>query len=216
MIIQRVKGKQGSGKTQMLVSLAKGAVASGLKVAFIVPTVKSQHQLLASWELQGVDVFSFKTGVMLRRGPISKYDVVLLDDCHAMGQEDGDPVSLAFSAFRTLVNSSVLIVGTYTELDSKSESFNDSGSKYLRDMHCLVDGKADVYAVIDAFEVNCPARQHAIKKLLCSGIRGKGDTLQDLKEARDAIDRALQMEKVRALLPSSPKDNQVVTITVNQ
>lgn len=71
--------------------------------------------------------------------------------------------------------------------------FNESGSKYLREMKCLVDGKADIYSVIETFQVKCPARQHAIKKILCSGIRGKGDELQDLREARDAIDRAIQM-----------------------
>lgn len=60
-------------------------------------------------------------------------------------------------------------------------------------MRCLVDGKADVYTVLDAFEVICPARQHAIKKLLCAGLRGKGSEMQDLSEARDAIDRAIQM-----------------------
>lgn len=76
-------------------------------------------------------------------------------------------------------------------------NFNASGSKYLRAVTCLVNGKADVYAVLEAFNVTCPARQHAIKKLLCSGIRGKGDALQDLTEAADAIDRAIQMEKAR-------------------
>jgi len=75
-------------------------------------------------------------------------------------------------------------------------AFNASGSKYLRHI-TLIDGKADVYAVLDAFAVTCPARQHAIKKLLCSGIRGKGDVMQDLKEARDAIDRAIQMQQAR-------------------
>jgi hypothetical protein len=75
--------------------------------------------------------------------------------------------------------------------------FNTSGSKYLREMRCLVNGRADVYAVLDAFAVTCPARQHAIKKLLCSGIRGKGDTLQDLQEAKDAVERAIQMEHAR-------------------
>ena len=75
--------------------------------------------------------------------------------------------------------------------------FNSSGSKYLRNIPCLVEGKADVYAVLDAFNVTCPARQHAIKKLLCSGIRGKGDTLQDLQEANDAITRAIQMEETK-------------------
>jgi hypothetical protein len=79
-----------------------------------------------------------------------------------------------------------------------SENFNASGSKYLRKMRHLIDGRADVYAVLVAFEVTCPARQHAIKKLLCSGIRGKGDAVQDLSEAKDAIDRAIQIEKVQA------------------
>ena len=75
--------------------------------------------------------------------------------------------------------------------------FNKSGSKYLREMTCLIDGKADVYAVLDAFNVICPARQHAIKKLLCAGLRGKGDASQDLSEALDAVSRSIQMNKAR-------------------
>lgn len=74
---------------------------------------------------------------------------------------------------------------------------NESGSKYLRETKCPVDGKIDVYSVLEAFDVTCPARQHAIKKLLCSGIRGKGDVIQDLREARDAVNRAIQMEQSR-------------------
>lgn len=84
----------------------------------------------------------------------------------------------------------------------ENKQFNASGSKYLRPMHHLVDGKADVYAVLIAFNVTCPARQHAIKKLLCSGIRGKGSCLQDLSEARDAIDRAIQIAD-----PCTPANN---------
>lgn len=79
----------------------------------------------------------------------------------------------------------------------KKTEFNPSGSKYLRSMTSLVDGKADVYAVLEAFDVRCPARQHAIKKLLCCGLRGKATTEQDLLEARDAIDRAVQMQQGR-------------------
>ncbi|MCK2097252.1 hypothetical protein [Thauera aromatica] len=78
-----------------------------------------------------------------------------------------------------------------------SETFNDSGRKYLRAVPCSILGRVDVYAVIDAFGVACPARQHAVKKLLCSGLRGKGDALQDLREARDAVDRAIQMQEAR-------------------
>ena len=84
-----------------------------------------------------------------------------------------------------------------SHFSSANGEFNVSGLKYLREMRCLVDGPPDVYAVLEAFAVTCPARQHAVKKLLCSGIRGKGDALQDLQEARDAIDRAIQMQQVR-------------------
>jgi hypothetical protein len=76
------------------------------------------------------------------------------------------------------------------------DEFNGSGSKYLRDITpYLVNGKTDVYAVLKAFKVECPGRQHAIKKLLCSGLRGKGSAKQDLEEARDAVTRAIQLEK---------------------
>jgi hypothetical protein len=80
-----------------------------------------------------------------------------------------------------------------------SHSFNRSGSKYLREIPCLFDEKVDVYAVLDAFDVRCPARQHAIKKLLCAGLRGAKDVIDDLREARDAIDRAIQMQHAREL-----------------
>jgi hypothetical protein len=69
-----------------------------------------------------------------------------------------------------------------------------SGSKYLRDVQ-LIDGKIDVYAVLVAFGVSCPARQHAIKKLLCAGLRGKGDELQDLRESIDAVRRAIEIKE---------------------
>ena len=72
-------------------------------------------------------------------------------------------------------------------------NFNESGSKYLRNIILTPENKVDVYAVLDAFAVVCPARQHAIKKLLCAGLRDKGSVLQDLEEARDAIDRAIQI-----------------------
>ena len=81
----------------------------------------------------------------------------------------------------------------YEHVDEpQADSINRSGLKYLRDVQ-LIGGKIDVYAVLVAFGVSCPARQHAIKKLLCAGLRGKGDELQDLHEAGDAIDRAIQI-----------------------
>ena len=75
----------------------------------------------------------------------------------------------------------------------------DPGSKYHRTIHGVSEGTAivDVYNVLEAFSVTCPACQHAIKKLLCAGLRGKGSRLQDLTEAAASITRAIELEKQR-------------------
>ncbi len=75
-----------------------------------------------------------------------------------------------------------------------------TGNKYHRTIMSLAGNSAigcpvDVYCVLKAFEVTCPARQHAIKKLLCAGLRGKGSELQDLREAGDAVIRAVEMQQ---------------------
>ena len=59
----------------------------------------------------------------------------------------------------------------------------------------------DVYDVITAFDVHCPAKAHAIKKLLKSGQRGYKDEEQDLNESIQAIERA------KELLTNFNKDN---------
>lgn len=51
----------------------------------------------------------------------------------------------------------------------------------------------DVYDVLEAFDVVNPALQHAIKKLLMPGARGKGGYTQDLNEAIQSVNRALEM-----------------------
>lgn len=75
------------------------------------------------------------------------------------------------------------------------------GKKYLRTIYSPIDGssiKVDVYAVLEAFGVTCSARQHAIKKLLCAGLRGKGSELSDLDDAINASGpRMLQMQVIR-------------------
>jgi len=80
-------------------------------------------------------------------------------------------------------------------------SESPSGNKYHRRIPSVESiGEftiRDVYSVLEAFQVTCPARQHAIKKLLCAGIRGKGDSLQDLRETKDAIVRAIELETQR-------------------
>lgn len=72
------------------------------------------------------------------------------------------------------------------------------GDKYVRTVHDIKEPKntckVDVYEVLEAFQVTCPARQHAIKKLLCAGLRNKGSVMQDLNEAKFSIVRALEMQ----------------------
>lgn len=48
----------------------------------------------------------------------------------------------------------------------------------------------DFYDIMVAYDIRCPATQHAIKKLLKAGNRGAKDILQDYREARGSIVRA--------------------------
>lgn len=73
-----------------------------------------------------------------------------------------------------------------------------TGNKYHRTIHPLPNRDeepitVDVYSVIAAFGITCPGRQHAIKKLLCAGLRGKNDQRQDLVESIDAIKRSIEI-----------------------
>lgn len=71
----------------------------------------------------------------------------------------------------------------------------DNKTKYDRTV-VGKDGReavVDVYDVLKAFNVQCPARQHALKKMLCAGLRGKGDELQDLREAILATERSVEL-----------------------
>jgi hypothetical protein len=67
----------------------------------------------------------------------------------------------------------------------------NSLNKYQRQVKSTV---IDVYDVLVAFEVNNPATAHAVKKLLASGQRGYKDVIQDLKEAVQSIERAIEIE----------------------
>ncbi len=51
----------------------------------------------------------------------------------------------------------------------------------------------DVYRVLSLFKVTEPCIQHAIKKLLCAGDRGDKSDIKDITEARDTLNRHLEM-----------------------
>jgi len=58
------------------------------------------------------------------------------------------------------------------------------------------DGKSitvDVYDVLKAFNVTCPALQHLIKKGLCAGLRGHKNINTDLREILISAKRAIEL-----------------------
>lgn len=77
------------------------------------------------------------------------------------------------------------------------------GSKYLKRIHPASVASVyednsidvDVYCVLEAFNVECQATGHAIKKLLCAGQRKKGNRLEDLMGAMAALNRAIDLQE---------------------
>lgn len=91
-----------------------------------------------------------------------------------------------FPLFKSIVGG----VELYISLE-EIEKIEDT-NKYARTIHGV---EVDVYDVLVAWNVTCPATQHAIKKLLMPGQRGNKDKLQDLEEAGKAIERAIELNR---------------------
>ena len=66
----------------------------------------------------------------------------------------------------------------------------------------------DVYDVLNAFAVTCPATQHAIKKLLMPGKRGHKSELGDLLEARASVDRAIDLAHERKCIADAERERK--------
>lgn len=71
------------------------------------------------------------------------------------------------------------------------EAKKEKHSHYFKDVSGLKS--IDVYRVIELFEVNHPALQHALKKVLAAGRRGAKSAEQDAHEAIDSLNRFLEM-----------------------
>lgn len=73
-------------------------------------------------------------------------------------------------------------------------------NKYLRTIRTAQgELQVDVYDVLEAFNVTCPAMQHLAKKALCAGLRGHKDAATDLTDIRESIERAIEMQRLRGL-----------------
>lgn len=68
-------------------------------------------------------------------------------------------------------------------------------TKYSREI--APDVWVDVYDVLEAFNVTCPALQHLVKKALAPGQRGHKTALEDIKEVLASAKRALELAERR-------------------
>ena len=73
----------------------------------------------------------------------------------------------------------------------------DANSKYNRTIVGLDGTKTyvDVYRTLVAFNIQDPELQHALKKLLCLGIRDKGSYEQDLNEAILSLNKLVERKE---------------------
>ena len=77
-----------------------------------------------------------------------------------------------------------------------NESMSFKYPKYYKDVSQLTE--VDVYAVHKLYDIQDPSGciHHASKKLLLSGVRTGGKSkYKDIKEARDTLNRWLEMNK---------------------
>lgn len=69
---------------------------------------------------------------------------------------------------------------------------DNKNSHYYKDVSHLES--IDFYRICKLYEITDPCAQHALKKLLCLGVRSGGKTYeQDVKDVRDSLNRMLQM-----------------------
>jgi hypothetical protein len=93
--------------------------------------------------------------------------------------------------------------GEHYEQVKRSVVEIDNNNKYSRKIKSIsVGGQifdiyVDVYDVLDAFECANSASEHGVKKLLKPGGRGAKTVIQDLKEARDSINRSIELEEAK-------------------
>lgn len=122
--------------------------------------------------------------------------VELGHECKAKGYDDWHPVSVADHSLGKPYSYWKEHGTTVRTKECKPFTPN----KYTRYIPTL-DGRkvpVDVYCVLAAFPTGSSAVDHAVKKQLAPGQRGHKDRIQDLKEARDSLTRAIELEEANA------------------
>jgi hypothetical protein len=66
-------------------------------------------------------------------------------------------------------------------------------AKHVKCKSCEENTGIDVYDVLQAFDVTCPAIQHAVKKLLRCGNKPGENELDEIRGAITSLNRAVEM-----------------------
>ena len=103
---------------------------------------------------------------------------------------------------RKITYNQLMAIGKLKRLMNERDKVNTSerpnsselkdGDKYIRTIYglCGTPVKVDVYRVLDAFNTGCAATDHAVKKMLCAGLRGHKDKLTDIDNAIESLQAA--------------------------
>ncbi len=116
--------------------------------------------------------------------------------------EDRDEQERRLSHYRELYDcleeAGITIEQVITHLTSDLVTIPENTTSYPHYFKALPKNvtHVDVYWVLQAWSVSNPAVQHAVKKMLCTGNRGVKDKTTDLEEARDSLNRAIELEKL--------------------
>ena len=86
------------------------------------------------------------------------------------------------------------VVGDATEhANDTPKAKPENAKKYNHYFVPVPYSHIDVYRVLELFKVTDNAIGHAVKKLLVPGLRGNKPTKQDIIEARDTLNRRIEM-----------------------
>lgn len=99
-----------------------------------------------------------------------------------------------FKEFKAKVPEMLPLMGIH--MDTSPSGLVAKYPKYYKSTQGMTE--VDVYAVLKIFDIQDPsgALHHAAKKLLLSGVRTGGKTKQqDITEARDTLNRWLELNK---------------------
>ena len=123
--------------------------------------------------------------------------LIIDSDWEFIGTGEGDS-----ELERKITYSQLMAIGKLKRLMNGRDKVNTSekpnnselkdGDKYIRTIYglCGTPVKVDVYRVSDAFPTGSAPIDHAVKKMLCAGLRGHKDKITDIDNAIESLQAA--------------------------